>query len=774
MCQKRAKMRLFRSNFRVKGNGSKMNWRRLICFLAFFLAAGGFCTAGPEKPGNFDALTQWMEDFLAKHEVPGGAIAVTQNGRLVYAQGFGLANPETSENFQPDTPARVGSLSNLVTSAALLKLSDRGGIDFDARVFGPMGLLPYPVPADADPRVAEIRLKELFTMSSGWKAASDTSASFATLGLLAESGLSLPASRDFVSSAMLSEPLANDPGKIYDYLNISPIFLAKVLSLKSGKPYEEQVTETLLQPLGLRAPRIGGTRAADRQISEATYGTGVDLFPSLYPGDGMVPLSYAYGLLDLQLIAPTGGWVFSAVDFAMLLSHAAGERKPALLSPDSRATLSTRPEGVQTWQDTANFYGFHTEAFENGAVWGKYGSMPGVAAWAASLPNNLGVVIVLNGREMAAPEVYDPPFAGTTFDQEIRDGIQNALRELPRVSGDLFRSTYQAGRPALFGLPKATGTVGVPFSHTLNSQPRNAVFSTTGIVPGLRFNPLNGELKGAPKQAGRYLLPVTVSNNQGAASGLLEVVIAEPGTPVVSGEALCPEKFQNVIREGRVVDEVVMLGSTLTVRPRTGIGTRVIFIDADGDLSIAELSGPGTLTITLENAVLRASAKYPARGDAGFVLADTTSETTFRLYAIGKLNGQYQASGDGVATARNLTVNSPAVGNLFLGNSRFHASVDAAGIKAGGTAVESVVIGEIDAESSAVPSLLFGQAREVFFLGSRMLQSNGQPVQATGISGVTTYFGADANGKVFPNRRPEAKFVDNSVDITDKLFPLKK
>jgi CubicO group peptidase (beta-lactamase class C family) len=740
----------------------------ILLLLGAWLACWGARAA--EKAGDFDGLTQWMESFLAKHGVPGGALTVTQNGRLVYAQGFGLANPATSENFQPDTLTRIGSLSKLVTSSALLKLMERGGLDPSAKVFGPAGVLPFPVPAGADPRLGDIRLQHLFTMSTGWDVESDTSAPFAALGVLAETGAAIPANRDLLLEAMLAQPLAANPGTLYDYLNISPMFLARVLSLRSGKTYEAQVEETVLQPLGLRGPRVGQTRLADRQIGEAAYVNAAEL-PSLYPGDGLVPLAYCYGVLDLSTIAPTGGWLFSAVDFAQLLAHLSGERRPALLSSESRAYFSPRPDGVQNWKDTSMFYGFHTEDFDNGSVWGKYGSMPGVAAWAATLPNGIGVVIVLNGRDESAPEVYDPPFAGTTFDQEIREGIQTALRDLPRVPGDLFRNRYQPGRPSLAGAARAAGTVGEAFSHTISTRPKSAVISSTVTIPGLRLNPLTGELRGTPKESGRYLLPITANTLQGSATGLLEVNIGELGTPVISGEAFCPEKFQNVLRDGRLVDEVVMLGSNLTVRPRNGLGARILFLDSDGDLVVAEIEGPGTLTINLENAITRTRAKYPARGAAEFVLAGTSPETIFRFFAIGKLNGPYPASGDGVATARRVIVNAPSLGRLFLGNSRLHATIDAAGVQAANTSVDGLVVGEIEAEHSAVPSLLFRQARQVYFCGSRMDQPNGKPVQVKGISAVETFFGADANGLVLANQRPAARFVENGIDVTDKLFP---
>jgi CubicO group peptidase (beta-lactamase class C family) len=741
--------------------------RRLI--LVLFLACAA--ARADDRAGSLETLSAWMEDFLARENISGGALAVTQGGRLIFAQGYGLANRATGENFQPDTLTRIGSLSKFLTATTLLRHGEKTGLDNRARMFGPGGLLPEPIPDGADPRLGDVRLEHFFTMSSGWSAEADASGPFAALAVLAKTERPLPASASLVTAAMLGRPLAAAPGTTYEYLNISPIFLAEVLQNRTGKSYEAAVRDLVLDPLGLRAPRVGQTRAADRQLGEAVYESTLPEFASLYPGDGLVPLAYCYGLLDLPLIAPTGGWVFSAVDFALFFSHAAGERRPELVSAAARKDFTTKPDGVQTWTDTARFYGFHTEAFADGAVWGKYGSMPGVAAWAAHLPGDLGVVIVLNGRNAESPEVYDPPFAGTRFDEEIRDGILSALRDLPRVPGDLFRSRYAPNRPALFGTARVTGTVGEPFSHTLTAAPKNVLFSTAASIPGLRLNPTTGELRGAPRQAGRFLLPVTAGNLQGSTTAVLEVLIGEAGSPVVSGQGACPPRFQNVLRDGRWVDEVLMQGADLTVQPRPGRGARVHFLDRDGDLVVAELEGPGRLQITLANAMTRPSANYPARGDAEIVLLDTTAESTFRLFPVGKLNGGYPATGDAVATVHRLRAEASAVGQLALGNAAFRALDGVAGVTAPNTAVDTVIVGELAADGPAVPTLRFARTGQVVFAGAKLLQPNGQPVQVSGISAVDTSFGADANGFVTAPQRPQARFIDNGVDITDKLFP---
>jgi N-acyl-D-amino-acid deacylase len=85
------------------------------CFLTF--AANGaeepklqLPVTGESVPEleTFDTL---MTDFLHKHKVPGAALAITKDGRLVYARGFGYADVEKKEPVAPGSLFRIASAS---------------------------------------------------------------------------------------------------------------------------------------------------------------------------------------------------------------------------------------------------------------------------------------------------------------------------------------------------------------------------------------------------------------------------------------------------------------------------------------------------------------------------------------------------------------------------------------------------------------------------------------------------------------------------------------
>src|SRR5687768_6692933 len=66
----------------------------------------------------FDDL---MTAFLREHDVPGAALAVARDGRLIYARGFGVADRATAAPVEPDSLFRIASLSKPITAVAIFK-----------------------------------------------------------------------------------------------------------------------------------------------------------------------------------------------------------------------------------------------------------------------------------------------------------------------------------------------------------------------------------------------------------------------------------------------------------------------------------------------------------------------------------------------------------------------------------------------------------------------------------------------------------------------------
>ena len=108
----------------------------LICAL---LAAAPSVPAAPQPAHAFTAtMARTIDDLgirdLHERRAPGLAIAIVEDGRVVYARGFGYANVNEKTHFDPDTQSHAGQISRSFTAAAALLLQQDGKLKLDERV----------------------------------------------------------------------------------------------------------------------------------------------------------------------------------------------------------------------------------------------------------------------------------------------------------------------------------------------------------------------------------------------------------------------------------------------------------------------------------------------------------------------------------------------------------------------------------------------------------------------------------------------------------------
>jgi serine beta-lactamase-like protein LACTB, mitochondrial len=73
------------------------------------------------------------KEWLARG-IPGLALAVAVDGKLVYSEGFGYADLEQRVPAWPTTKFRIGSISKPLTAVGLMELVEAGRVDLDAPV----------------------------------------------------------------------------------------------------------------------------------------------------------------------------------------------------------------------------------------------------------------------------------------------------------------------------------------------------------------------------------------------------------------------------------------------------------------------------------------------------------------------------------------------------------------------------------------------------------------------------------------------------------------
>jgi CubicO group peptidase (beta-lactamase class C family) len=92
----------------------------------------------PSKPLLMLQRKKMRTDRQAKQwlarGIPGLALAVAIDGKVVYSEGFGYADLEERVPVWSTTKFRIGSISKPLTAIALMELVEAGKVDLDAPV----------------------------------------------------------------------------------------------------------------------------------------------------------------------------------------------------------------------------------------------------------------------------------------------------------------------------------------------------------------------------------------------------------------------------------------------------------------------------------------------------------------------------------------------------------------------------------------------------------------------------------------------------------------
>jgi hypothetical protein len=236
---------------------------------------------------------------------------------------------------------------------------------------------------------------------------------------------------------------------------------------------------------------------------------------------------------------------------------------------------------------------------------------------------------------------------------------------------------------------------------------------------------------------------------------------------------------------GNIYDQVLLTGSTATITADPGQVTRLSFIDLTDDIVQVEMSGAGTLTISLENATGPAVAtKYNQptvaymKGHASLVMTGANETTNVSVFSVGTINAVNQAlflagtTYDGVADIGLLSIGSTngKFGGIRTANANYTRTAGLTGVYAPGVAVQGpTYIGDITADAEATGSMVFASTPDVWVTGGDLLQLNNRAVQVDGITQVLFKDGVKSNGSTLPAQANRGRLEQNGVDVTSLL-----
>lgn len=329
--------------------------RASICALALLFVAS--VTAWADKVDDL------VKAEMQKQHISGVSIAVVKEGKIIKAEGYGLANVELNIPAKPETVYQIGSVSKQLIAAGILLLMQDGKLSLDDKISKFLEGTPE--------TWKEITVRHLLTHTSG---------------IVREAPgfnpLKVQADAEVIKTAY-PLPLRFAPGEKWEYCNVGYFSLAEIIRKVSGKPWAEFLHERIFQPLAMSATRTTTTK---------------ELVPNR--ADGYVWRDGKLSNAEIYLaLRPSGAFLSTVLDLAKWDAALDSEQ---LLKASTRELMWTP---VKLNSGAAHSYGF---GWELGTVNGHQrvqhgGSLPGFRSTIARYVDDKLTVIVLTNGDSANP-----------------------------------------------------------------------------------------------------------------------------------------------------------------------------------------------------------------------------------------------------------------------------------------------------------------------------------------------------------------------------------
>lgn len=221
--------------------------KRILCCIWITMAFAAAATAQM----NTAAIDSLVEKVRTTFDVPGIAVAIIKDDKVIHAKGYGVRSLATKEEVDENTLFGIASNSKAFTTAALAMLVDEGKLQWDDKV-----TRYIPEFTLYDPYVThEFTIRDLLTHRSG-------------MGLGAGDLMMFPDSNNFTRKDIIYnlrylKPVSGFRSK-YDYDNNLYIVAGEVVAIVSGTSWETFIEQRILQPLGMKATKASISRVEDR------------------------------------------------------------------------------------------------------------------------------------------------------------------------------------------------------------------------------------------------------------------------------------------------------------------------------------------------------------------------------------------------------------------------------------------------------------------------------------------------------------------------------
>ncbi|MFA5168249.1 MAG: serine hydrolase [Candidatus Omnitrophota bacterium] len=361
------------------------------------------------------AFEEYAKKEMANWKIPGMAIAIVKDDKIVYAKGFGVKTIGTKDPVNEKTIFQIGSTSKAFTAALVAMMVDQGKMKWKDKVIDHV-----PDFQMYDPWVTrEFMVEELLEQHSGLPPYSGDFQAIAGFD------------REHIKHSLrFIKPVTSFRSE-FAYVNNLFLVAAEAVEKHTGKSWEENVTERIFKPLGMKDSSTGAEPLMRSQNAATGHSLERDEV-KLVPKD--LKWMYIYG--------PAGGINSNVLDMAKWVSLqindgtfqgkrlVSADNFDYIHSPKTIANSDSR-KGPLTfycaswvYEDTKPY----PMVWHNGGTTG-YHTM--VAFWPDA---KIGMVVLTNHSSNSLAEALPRYFSDLYFGNPAKDWSEEAFSKMKKAA----------------------------------------------------------------------------------------------------------------------------------------------------------------------------------------------------------------------------------------------------------------------------------------------------------------------------------------------------
>jgi D-alanyl-D-alanine carboxypeptidase len=188
-----------------------------------------------------DAIDDYIKAEMERRHIPGLALAVAREGKLVKARGYGVASVEHEAPVTPDTVFELASVTKQFTATAIMLLVEEGKVQLDEPITSYL--------REAPETWKSITVRHLLTHTSGLPGLND--------GFKALAGGARPRyTTALLFDAAVKDVLSFKAGERWQYSDVGYFLLGMIIENASGRRYRDFLHERFFKPLGMAATSV--------------------------------------------------------------------------------------------------------------------------------------------------------------------------------------------------------------------------------------------------------------------------------------------------------------------------------------------------------------------------------------------------------------------------------------------------------------------------------------------------------------------------------------